>query len=79
MGIDLGRFDIPVPQKFLDRPNIVAVLKQVGGKTVAEYMGAYLFSDTCNACGFPDSMVYGIQVNMMSSFDAGSWVHGQRV
>ena len=36
MGVDHGRADISMAKKFLDRPNIVPILKQVGGKGMAE-------------------------------------------
>ena len=32
MGVNHGRADIPVPEKLLDCPNIIAILKQVRGK-----------------------------------------------
>ncbi len=79
VGIDLGCFDIPVPQKLLDCPNIISILKQVRGKAVTKYMRADLFCDARNACGVPHSMIDRIEVNMMPSFDTGSWIYGQRV
>ena len=36
MGIDHGRTDVLMPKEFLDRPDIVAVLKQMGGKGMPE-------------------------------------------
>ena len=36
MGIDHGRTDVLMSKEFLDRPDIVAVLKQMGGKGMSE-------------------------------------------
>jgi len=36
MGIDHGGLDVAVPQQFLHRPDVVAVLKQVRRKRVAK-------------------------------------------
>ncbi len=32
MGVNHRRTDVPVPQQFLDRPDVVSVLEQVGGE-----------------------------------------------
>ena len=36
MGVDSSRADIPVAQKLLDGPDIIAILQQMGGKGVVE-------------------------------------------
>jgi len=43
MGVDHGCADISMAKKFLDRPNIVPILKQVGGKGMAEGVTACRF------------------------------------
>lgn len=43
VGIDLGGGNICVAQKRLDRTQVGAVYKKVGGKTMAQLMGVYLF------------------------------------
>jgi hypothetical protein len=36
MSVDHRRFDVPMAEQFLNRPDIIAILKQVGGKAVAQ-------------------------------------------
>lgn len=43
MRIDLSSGDVGVSQERLDRAQIGAVLKQIGGKAVAYRMRAYFF------------------------------------
>jgi hypothetical protein len=43
MGVDQGQADISMGKRFLDRPNIVPILKQVGGKGMAEGVTACRF------------------------------------
>ena len=43
VGIDLGGGNICVAQKRLNRTQIGAVDKEIGGKTMAQLMGVYLF------------------------------------
>lgn len=47
MGIDHGRTDVLMPKELLDRPDVVAVLKEMGGPALcgincgmAKYVGA---------------------------------------
>jgi hypothetical protein len=43
MRIDHDRTDVPMPEEFLDRPNIIAVLKQMGSKRMPEGVAARWF------------------------------------
>ena len=52
MGIDHGRTDVLMPKEFLDRPDIVAVLKQLGGKGMPEGVTTGRLGDP----GFPDGL-----------------------
>ena len=45
MGIDHGGLDIFMAHQFLDRPDIIAVLQQVGGKTVPKRMARPVLGD----------------------------------
>ena len=45
MRVDHRRAHISVPQQFLDRPNIIPVLQQVGRKGVAQRMAACRLGD----------------------------------
>ena len=38
------RPDVTMPQQFLDRPDIIACLQQMAGKTMAECMRGYAFA-----------------------------------
>jgi hypothetical protein len=39
MGIDLGRRDVLVAEKFLNRAQVRAMLKEMGGKGVPKHVG----------------------------------------
>lgn len=43
MGVDHGGSDVFMPQKFLDRANIRAILQQMGGEGVPQSMATDLF------------------------------------
>lgn len=36
MGVDHRRADVPVPQKFLDRPDLLAVFQEMRGQGMAQ-------------------------------------------
>ena len=38
VGVDHGGFDTAMAHQFLDRANVIAIFKQVGGKCVAQGM-----------------------------------------
>jgi hypothetical protein len=56
MGIDHGGFDIFMPQEFLDCADIIAILKEMGGKAMAKGVTANLLVDfslvNCSLDGF---------------------------
>ena len=45
MGVNHSGADILMPQKLLNRPNVVAVLKEMSGEAVSEGMIADRFVD----------------------------------
>ena len=64
--MDYGRADVLVPEKFLDRPNIVAVLKHMRGKRRPEGMTSGRFCDSGFPNGFFDRTLEDGFVEMMS-------------
>ena len=54
MRVDHGRADVLMAQQFLDRPNIIAVLKQMGGKRMPEGVATGRFGDPGSPNGFFD-------------------------
>ena len=54
MRIDHGGADVVLAQEFLDRPDVVAIVQQVGGKGVTESVAAHALGDArAESCG-PD-------------------------
>ncbi len=51
MGVDSSRADIPVAQKLLDGPDIIAIFQQMGGKEVPKSVTAFGFGNTCFSNG----------------------------
>ena len=51
MGIDHGGFYVLVPEEFLNGAYVVARLKKMGGKAVAEGMGGDAFVDPSSLRG----------------------------
>jgi hypothetical protein len=45
VGVDHGGLDILVTEELLDSPDIVTILKQMGGEAVAEGVGSYRLGD----------------------------------
>ena len=45
MSVNHGRADVFVPKKFLDGPNVVASLKQVGSERMPERVAAHALDD----------------------------------
>src|SRR6266496_6567860 len=46
VGIDHRRFQILVPEQLLDRPDIISLVQQVGGKAVPKCVTAHRFLDS---------------------------------
>lgn len=45
MGIDLGRGDIPVPERLLDGPDVIAHFEQVGCERMPQRVRAQWLDD----------------------------------
>lgn len=65
MRIDHGRTDILMAQQFVDRPNIVTVLKQMRGKRMPEGVTTGRFGDPSFPDGFFHSPLQDGFVKMM--------------
>ena len=65
MRIDHGRTDVLMPKEFLDRPNIIAVLKQMGRKRMPEGVATGRFGDPGFPNGFFDRPLQDGFVEMM--------------
>src|SRR5450759_905083 len=57
VGIDHGRFDVLVAQKFLDGADVVVVLQEVGSKAVAQGVGCGSIADSFHLTGFGSSVM----------------------
>jgi hypothetical protein len=68
MGINHCRADVVVSEKFLDRPDIISVLKQVCCKGVAQSVAPGRFEDASLEPSFFESFLYNRFVKMMSAF-----------
>lgn len=51
MGVDHRRADVPMPEEFLNRPDVEAVLQQVRGKGVAQGVARGGLGETGGANG----------------------------
>src|SRR3989339_427472 len=56
MGVNLGGGDVGMAQHHLHGAEIRAMFQQVGGKGVAEHMGADFFVDSLPACALLDDL-----------------------
>ncbi len=71
MRINHGRIHILVPQKLLNRPEVVTGFQQMGRKTVAKGMTADPLYNTSSENYGPDRFLKECFVNMMTSFFPG--------
>jgi hypothetical protein len=55
MRVNHGRFDVLMPQKFLDRPDVVSSFEQAGGKTVPKSVAACRLANV----GPPHGLMHG--------------------
>ena len=76
MGVDHGGADIPVPQEFLDGPDVISVLQQVGGKAVPEAVAGGMTGNTGGDGGSPDAALNDALVGMPPAALAGDGVAG---
>ena len=71
MGVDHGGFDIFVAEEFLHGADVVSVLEQVGGVTMAKYMRGDALVYVGLARGGFDGFLQAGFVDMVALFDAG--------
>ena len=77
MGVDHGGFDVFVAKEFLDGADVVAVLEEVGGETMAKGVGADTFLYFGFLGGFFDGFLEGSFVDVVTLDDAGVGVFGK--
>lgn len=65
MGVDHGGFDVSVAKKFLDGPNVVSVLEEVGRKAMAEGVATGGFPDSGLGDGLFDRPLEGPRVDVV--------------
>ena len=59
VGVDHGGFDVFMPKEFLNGPYVIAGLEEMGGKRVAEGVGADSFCYVCLFGGLFDGFLEG--------------------
>jgi len=74
VGVDHGGAEFLVPEQFLYRPDIIAVLQKVCCEAVAECMGTDVFVDIASFCSAFDCFVDAALVDMMSFVCLRIWV-----
>jgi len=74
VGVDHGGFDVFVAEQFLHGANVVAILEQVGGETVAEGVRGDAFVDFCGLGGGFDGFLESSFVDVVALGDAGAGV-----
>lgn len=74
MGVDHCCANVFVAKKFLDGADIIASLKQMCGKRVAEGVATNVLDYTCIADGFLDRLLKNRLVDMMPPFFTGNCV-----
>lgn len=65
------RFDIFMPEQFLNRANVVAILKQVCGKGMAKGVAAHSFVDFGGSGGFFDRFLQSAFAHIPAARDCG--------
>ena len=79
MRIHHGGFHIFVPEEFLDRPDVVALLQQMRGKTVSEGMATDAFVEPHRTPCLTHSLLQSTLARMMAADDPCPWVFRQTV
>ena len=74
MRIHHGGFHIFVPEELLDRPDVVALLQQMCGKTVAEGMAADALVEAYRTPCLTHSLLQSTLTRMMTTGDPGARV-----
>ena len=72
MGVDHRRAYVSVAQQLLDRPNIIAIFQQMGGKGVTERMTACRFGDPCFQSGFLEGPLQNGLVQVVPTLFSGN-------
>jgi hypothetical protein len=63
-----------VPQEFLDRPDIIALLQQMHGNRVAEGMATHTFVESTRTPYYAHSLLHSTLMRMMAPSDPGARV-----
>ena len=75
MGVDHRGLDVIVAEQFLDRSDVIPVLKHVRGKRVAERVTTGVLGDPRLADGVLDGALDGRLVDVMASLFAGLLIY----
>ena len=76
VGVDHGRADVAVAEKFLYGPNIVAGFEQVRRERVAQRMRHGGFGDACVADRLTHRALEGLVAQVMAALDATARIDG---
>jgi len=76
MGVDHGGLNTAVPQKFLNRADVVAVFDQVSCEAVTEHMGRHALGDSRTVSGDLERPGERGCVYVVDAFRSGPGVSG---
>ncbi len=79
VGVNHGSGDVFVAEELLDGANIVAVLEQMGSKTVPESVATGGFVDAGGADGVADGVLEVALGGVVAAFFAGARVEGDAI
>ena len=74
VGVNHSRADVAVAEEFLNRPDVDAILKQVGGETVSHGVAAGGLGDPGSANGVPHRFLNDRLMKVVPSALAGGLV-----
>jgi hypothetical protein len=77
VGVDHGGFDVFVSEEFLNRSDVVTVLKEMSGETVAKGVRGNPFLNSGESGGFFDGFLKGGFVDVVTLGDAGARILGK--
>jgi len=75
MGIDHSRFHVLVAEKLLNRLDVIAIFKQMGGKGMTECMAGCMFGDSRFPDRGPFSLLHNRFVHVAPSLFTCPWVY----
>jgi hypothetical protein len=75
--VDHGGADVRVAEEFLDYPDVVAVLQQVGGKGVAKRVAAHALGDARSKGGDPDGIAHAVEKPRLGCRGRADFTDGQ--